>query len=378
MSIFIPIDSTKEVSLFAESIEPDKRGHLISLNDGLHDNVMSVIFGDKGSATRKIHDANFAFLSTSLAKLHEKLYEPKHFVTYAKDINIDVGGGFVDYVESFSVNWAGIMNEFRNVTGNNANFIPRVNAGLVQNKVNVYTFQVAYDLRFIEMKKMDKIRLQKSLETIYSDIIGTGFDFFAQKVAYTGINNDTGLFNSDDKVMTSTIDNSETSGEGFEGLTDTAIVSFFNGVFQTCLIESGMNPAVLPNKFLVPTFVGRDLTSRMSALYTSTLRQFILDHNLGNDETSGELKITIESRPQLDNAGTLGKGRIIAYRNEKDFVRMDMPFPLQHFITLPNIERMAYTSAFVAQISAMQFPYSTSNTEFGPISYWDFTTKVEG
>ena len=44
----------------------------------------------------KIHDTNFAFLTTTLAKLHTTLYEQKYFVTYAEDIPVDVGGGFVD------------------------------------------------------------------------------------------------------------------------------------------------------------------------------------------------------------------------------------------------------------------------------------------
>jgi len=38
---------------------------------------------------------------------------------------------------------------------------------------------------------------------------------------------------------------------------------------------------------------------------------------------------------------------------------------------------MSYTSAFVGQISEIQLPYNTSSAEFGPVTYWDFTTKVE-
>ena len=60
-------------------------------------------------------------------------------------------------------------------------------------------------------------------------------------------------------------------------------------------------------------------------------------------------------------------------KKDKDFVRMDMPYPMQHYITLPNIDKMSYTSAFVGQVSEIQTPYNNSDSEFGVVTYWDFT-----
>ena len=360
--------STIEKNFFVDSIAPENRGATLSVNKmcrgikvpGVHD--------------AKLHDTNFAFLSTTLAKLHTTLDEPKHYTTYANDIPIDVGGGFVDYVSYYTVDWAGIMDEFRNVVGNNANYIPRVNAGLNQKKVNVYTFEVAYDLRFIELEKMKKLTLQKSIQDIYQNAIVAGWDLFVQKVAYLGINGGTGLFN-DANVLATTIDNSGASAAnvGFDGMTDAAVVAFFNGVFETYLLNSNMNITILPDTFLVPTFVGSDLTSRFSSLYTSTLRKFIIDHNLGIDESDGKVNITIASRPALNTLGAGSHGRIVAYKKEKEFVRLDMPYPMQHYVTLPNIDKMSYTSAFVGQVSEVQLPYNTSSSELGVVTYWDFT-----
>ena len=202
--------------------------------------------------------------------------------------------------------------------------------------------------------------------------IVAGWDLFVQKVAYTGINGGTGLFNND-HVYKQTITNTDTTGKGFEGLSDAEIVSFFNGVFETYLLNSNMNIGLLPDTFLVPTFVGKDLSSRFSALYTSTLRKFLIEHNLGVDESDGDVKVTISSRPALDTMGVASKGRIVAYKKDKTFVRIDMPYPMQHYITLPNIDKMSYTSAFVGQVSEVQLPYNTTATELGVVTYWDFT-----
>lgn len=348
---------------FSDSLPASQRGKVFDLGKNSKARFVS---------DAKIHDANFAFLSTTLAKLHTKTYTPKVWFTYAKDIPVDTGGGFVDYVEFFTVDWAGIMNDTRNIFGNNGNLIPRINASMTQNRVPVYTYEIAYDLRFVELEKMKQLTLAKSIEQIYKDGILAGWDYFCQRVAYLGVADSQGLFNANN-VLTGTIDNSSTSGQGFEGLTDAEVVGFFNGVFMRYLIQSNMNISLLPDTFLVPSFVSSNLVSRMSALYTNTLLDFLKEHNLGKAQAGKAFEITIEARPDLDNLGVAQKGRIVAYRKDKDFVRLDMPYPVQHFITLPNIDKMAYTTAFVGQVSVIQMPYNQDANTLGVVTYWDFT-----
>lgn len=361
----------KEGIYFSDTLPASQRGKFIPITG----REKRQFVGDT-----KIHDANFAFLTTTLAKLHTKTYEPKVWFTYAEDIPVDTGGGFVDYIEYYTVNWAGIMNDTRNIFGNNGNLIPRVNASMTQNRVPVYTYEIAYDLRFVELEKMKKITLQKSIEQIYQDGILAGWDYFCQRIAYLGIGSGTaaskGLFNSDN-VLVGTLDNTGTTGKGFDGLSDEQVAGLFNGIFTRYLAESNMNISLLPDTFLVPTFVSEDLVGRMSALYTNTLLDFIKEHNMGRAQAGENFKITIKARPDLDTLGTTGAGRIVAYRKEKDFVRLDMPYPIQHFITLPNIDKMSYTTAFVGQVSTIQLPYNESSSSLGVVTYWDFTESVE-
>lgn len=352
---------------FVDSIAQTNRGRCVSFTDMYSKKAASIYIADK-----KVHDANFAFLSTTLAKLHNKLYEPKWNTTYARDIPVDMGGGFVDYVEYFTVDWSAIMNEYRNVFGNAANYIPRVNAGLNQNKVNVFTFEVAYDLRFVDLEKMKQVTLQKSIEDIYKNIITAGWDKFCQQIGYLGTKNGYGLFNSPN-VLPTTIDNSDATGKGFTGMTDDKVISAINGIIEFYLDGTDMNLDLLPDTMLVPSFVGRELSSRASALYTASLREYLAKHNLAVDESAGSVNFTIESRPQLNELGVGGHGRIVVYKKDIDFVRMDIPYPMQHYITLPNIERMGYTSAFVGQVSEIQMPYNESADTMGVVSYWDFT-----
>lgn len=359
---FTANDSVKEIY---KKTSPEQRGMALSLKDVNGIRQAKAVLGDRLS----VHDANFALLTTELAKLHKEVYEPITNVFYGEDIDIDAGGGFVDYVEYRRIDWAAIANDMRNLFGNNGNLIPRVNANMDQKRVNVHTFELAYDLRFVDLEKMKALELQKSIQSIYEDVIVASWDLFVQDIAYVGVGtNGQGLVNNSD-VLVHTIQN---IGNGFTGMSDEEVLAWFNGVFAVYLKNSNMNAAVLPDTFLVPSFVGADLSSRHSVMYTNNFRKFLQEFNLGKDETDDKLKVSIRSRGKyLDTIGTGDAGRIVVYRKNKKFVRLDMPYPMQHYITLPNIERMSYTSSFIGQISDIQLPYNMAG-EFGIVTYWDF------
>lgn len=349
-----------------DSIPENKRGTAINVKSyGL---VGRKLIGDS-----KLHDANFAFLTSKLAKLDPKLYEPKWNVTWGKDIDVENGGGFVDYIQYFTVDWSGIFSQFRNLVGNGANYIPRVNAGLTQQNANVYTFALAYDLRFVELEKLTTLQLQKSIEEIYKNAIVAGWDLFVQNIAYLGADTaHTGLFNNTTVVPTTATGLSKAGIEGGT-VSDTEIAGLINGIIKDALANSNMNLSVIPDTFLVPTWFGSALTGRFNNLYTGSLRSFLTEHNLASDESDSKIKIRIESRPALDTLGTAGVGRIVAYRKDPDFVKIGIPYAMQHYITLPNIDKMAYTTAFLGQVSDVMLPYCTSKTDkASPVQYYDF------
>ena len=327
---------------------------------------------------RKMHDANFAFVQTELAKLHEKVYEPKWNTTYAQDIPIKVGGGLVDFVQYFTVEWSG-QGDGSTLVGNNVNQVQRVNAKANAKNVDVYTYEIAYGLKFIEVEKLNRINFTKSLEAIYRDAIVAGFDIFVNKVAYVGANGNDGLFTSDARVPVSLIPAGTYAAAkiGFAQMTDAEVVSLINGIISDSLIQTNMNLAVMPDTFLVPVTDASELTSRFSALYTATLREFIMGHNMGNDEAEAagvkDYKLKLKGRPQLEEAGTNVHGRIVAYRYNEDFLRLDIPYAISLYITLPDMTNAEYVSLFVGQISQLQMQYNTSSSDLtSPVKYFDF------
>lgn len=335
-------------------------------------------FADKLVGNKRLHDANFAFVQTELAKLHEKVYEPKWNTTYASDIPVKVGGGLVDYVEFFTVEWSG-QGDGTNLVGNNVNQIQRVNAQATAKAVDVFTYEIGYGLKFVEIEKLNKVNFTKSLEAIYKDAIVAGFDLFVNAIAYEGPNGNDGLFTSDSRVPVSVIPAGtlNVSAQGFAQMTDSEIISLINGVISDALIQTNMNIGLIPDTFLVPVDDASELTSRFSELYTSTLREFVRNHNIGKDEAEAhdvkDYTLKIKGRPQLANAGTNSHGRIVAYRYHEDFLRIDIPYPITLYITLPDVNKAEYVSLFIGQVSQLQLPYNTDPSDLGaPVKYFDF------
>lgn len=359
----------------------DKQMHASSFQynpEGLSVFDAAPAYASKLVKNRQLHDANFAFVQTALAKLHEKVYEPKWNTTYAQDIPIKVGGGLVDFVEYFTVEWAG-QGDGTTLVGNNANQIQRVNARATAKKADVFTYEIAYGLKFVEIEKLNKVNFTKSLEAIYKDAIVAGFDIFVNKIAYEGANGNDGLFTSDDRVPVSVIPAGTLapSSQGFAQMTDSEIVALINGIISDSLIQSNMNLSLIPDTFLLPVEDATELTSRFSTLYTATLREFIMNHNMGIDEMKAAgvdtYKLKLKGRPQLSGVGTNSHGRIVAYRYNEDFVRLDIPYAISLYITLPDITSAEYVSLFVGQVSQIQLPYNTDDSDLtAPVKYYDF------
>lgn len=333
------------------------------------------VFNSWNPERKKAHDAGFAFLTNRLAKLDPTLYKPLFNITYGKDIKgIEVGNELVDNIEFYSADYTGIMDTVNNMFGEKGSVIPRVTGGLTQNRLPVYNFEVAYDLSFVEVEKLNGKQLPISIEKVYQELVTTGFDLFANRVAYLGVGGEGGLFNHDD-VEVNTLPLTATEFQATD-TTDQEILAAINGIFQYYFNQSNFNINIIPDTLLVPSFVATELSSRISTMYTNTLYEFFMEHNLAKNTAMvnglSDFKLRVVARPQLDTLGAAGTGRMVLYRNDPQFVKFHIPFGFKSFYTGPNVEKMAYTTLWVAQVSQIQLPYNESSDEFGAVSYWDF------
>jgi len=336
------------------------------------------IFNSWSPERKKAHDAGFAFLTNKLAKLDPTLYKPLFNITYGKDIKgIEVGNELVDAIEYYSADYTGIMDTVNNMFGEKGSVIPRVTGGLTQDRLPVFNFEVAYDLSFIEVEKLSGKQLPISIEKVYQELVQTGFDLFANRVAYLGVGAAGGLLNHD-KVEVNAIPGITAAQFVNPSTTDQQILAVLNGFFQRYFNETNFNINIIPDTLLVPTFVATELSSRISVMFTNTLYEFFMEHNLAKNTAMvnglADFKLRLVARPQLDTLGIAGKGRFVLYRNDPMFVKFHIPFGFKSFFTGPNVEKMAYTTLYVAQVAQIQLPYNDSSEEFGAVTYFDFAS----
>lgn len=335
------------------------------------------VFNSWTPERKKAHDAGFAFLTNKLAKLDPTLYKPLFNITYGKDIKgIEVGNELVDGIEYYSADYTGIMDTVNNMFGEKGSVIPRVTGGLMQNRLPVFNFEVAYDLSFVEVEKLAGKQLPISIEKVYQELVQTGFDLFANRVAYLGVGSQGGLLNHDNVVVNAI---PSISAAVFRTTaTDQQVLAVLNGMLKYYFDQSNFNINIIPDTMLVPSFVAATLSDRISTMYTNTLYEFFMEHNLAKNTAMvnglADFKLKVVARPQLDTLGTAGTGRLVLYRNDAQFVKFHIPFGFKSFFTGPNVEKMAYTTLWVAQVAQIQLPYNDSADEFGAVSYWDFAS----
>lgn len=335
-------------------------------------------FAGKSHAEQELFDNNTAFVSSELMRSHEiSPYNPLHNVTYPLDINgILTGGGWSKILEYKVIDYAGLQEQTENLVGSSVNVVPRINAHLKQVTTPVFTYQIAYDQSYVELKDLELLNFRRSFQQIYQDAIRVGFDFFTQKIAYFGVTQSgvPGLFNNPNIVP-------NINNPHFDTLDEAEILAWFNGVFAFSLTVSGWNLSVMPDHFAMPPRETQELSARISPLFTHNLRNFILANNYGTDESQAEentpFKMRIVSRVQLADLGIAGEGRAVVYRNNILFVRLDIPFSPQILFSGPNAERVSQTFVYAAQVTGIQMPYVDSNPgNFGGVSYYDFFTAI--
>lgn len=340
--------------------QPRKTISLKDMHPGFYNNMLN-------AEQRKAHDSAFGILTNKLAKVDPTIYEPITFTTYRKDFKaIEASNEFVDGIEFYATDYAGLANEIDNLTGSSNDIIPQVNAGISQANVPVFLFQLTYVLKFVEIEKLNKKDLPVQIEEVYKKAASAGFELFVDRVSHLGLGKHGGLFNHEDINPTAL---SVTQAQ-VEGLSDAELVALVNTPLKRFLDQTNFNVEMMPDTILVPTWLTNELSNRASAMYNATLYDFVVENNIAVQSAKNfglnGYKLSLEGRPMLNTLGTQGTGRMVVYKNDGRFLKLHIPYAFQAYMTLPDITQMGYVTLFLAQVSAPQIPYKEA------VTYYDF------
>ena len=296
-----------------------------------------------------------AFLVSELEKRDTLLRKPLDSFTYPRDININTGGGWVDYVSAQSVAY-GLTGGSGSgaVHAGGANGIPIVNANVNKALYKAHMFAAGIRILFVEMQRASQIG--RSLDNILTDGLRMAYDKHMDQNVYTGMEEygTTGLLNDPEAVET-TVSTGASGKTEWAKKTPDEILADVNAALTANWAAADYDPTALPNHILIPYEQYADiLTRKVTELAAETILDFLMKNNAAV-KNGGSLYIG--PTRWCKGAGTGETDRMAVYCNHSRFVSMDELVPLSRVMSGPNVAEVCYDTAYMANISQVQVFY---------------------
>ena len=299
-----------------------------------------------------------AFLISELEKRDPNIRKPLSNFTYPRDIVIETGGGWVDYVSAMSVAY-GITGGAVNspVTAGGANGIPIVQASVDKGVYKAHTFAAALRVMWQDMQRANFIG--RSLDNLLQDGVRMAYDKHMDANVYVGITEygTTGLVNNPDAVET-TAANGAAGTATWATKTPQEILKDVNDALAAGWGANANDPTAIPNHILIPyeqyLYI---MTTMVTDLATETIYDFLMKNNAAT-KAGGDLFIV--ATRWCKGAGTGSKDRMVVYNNDRRFAKMDELVPLSRIMSAPVVTSVCYDTAYMANLSEVQIFYPTS------------------
>lgn len=302
--------------------------------------------------------SGLAFLESELEKLDPTLREPLTATTYPRDIEIESGGGWVEATSAFNVEYAVTGGEADGVGGVQNN-IRRIQADLSKDLYKVLPYEVA-----MSIKIQDQLRgavTGRSIEQMYDDGIRLDYDKYMDINTYLGQSayGTEGLVNNSMITPSSVLNDGTASSTKWKDKTPEQILRDIDDVILAAWTAAGYDNSAIPNHILVDpenfAYLNRTVFSANGATAPVSLLNYLLDNNIakakGVDLFIGECRFCV-------GAGVGATNRMVAYVNQRRFVGMDVPQPLQRVMTQPNIQTASYDSLYMANVGQVKIHYT--------------------
>ena len=301
-----------------------------------------------------------AFLTSELEKRDPMIRKPLTSFTYPRDIVIESGGGWVDYVSAMAVSYGMTGGAVDSpVTAGGANGIPTVQASVDKGVYKAHVFAAALRVMFQDMQRSNYIG--RSLDNLLQDGVRMAYDKHMDANVYTGIKTygTTGLVNNPNAVETTAASNGQTSASTkWADKTPEQILKDVNDALAAGWAANEYDETAIPNHILIPyeqyLYI---MTTKVTDLATETIYDFLMKNNAAT-KAGGDLFIGPTRR--CEGAETPGKRRMVVYNNDRRFVKMDELVPLNRIMSQPNVANVCYDTAYMANLSEVQVFYPTT------------------
>lgn len=314
---------------------------------------------DGAPMMQKMNDAaiasGLAFITGELEKRDPKLYEPLTSVTWMRDIVADTGGGWTEFTSNFFVDYATTGGQTSGLIGSEANNIPVMQANITKDNFRVFSWSNILRIPFVGQQFMNQIG--RSLDDILDKGIKLNWNKDIDTMVYEGYA-DLGVFglvNSPSVTATNAPAGAATFTT-WDKKTADEILNDVNTVILNTWIASEYDIDGMADHILVPpTQYALLVTKKVSEAGNVSVLQYLLDNNIAKNQG---VEIQIVPCRWCVGAGVGATARMVAYKNNKDKVKIDLPVTLSRVMTQPVVQQMAYLTAYAGQMGQVKILYN--------------------
>lgn len=311
------------------------------------------IFKPNGMINDAAIGAGLVFLTGELEKLDPKLHEPLTSVTWPRDIPVKTGGGFVESVSAFFVDYASSSQNNGAKSGGATTGIPIIQANTTKDIYKVFDWAILMQTKYVDMQKLNNV--PRSLEQMYDDGIRLNWDKTLDVNCYQGDGvNYFGLVNNT-AVTAAAVANGASGSPLWINKTPDEILSDFNTLISAVWAAAEYDLSGMPNHILMPPAkFGYLATVKVSSAGNVSILEYILQNNIAKQQG---INLVISPSRWCIGAFSGTTDGMVAYVNDESKINFDMTVPLTRAMTQPSVEKMAYLSGYVGQFSQPKFLY---------------------
>lgn len=307
--------------------------------------------------------SSLAFLNAQLEYASPELVKPLTSMTHPRDIDVEIGGGFVDFISQYASNYGTTGGNQYGLQGTRNTEIANVQVDINKGIWQAWNWAAAFSITDIELKKLANAKRYGqpapfSLQEMLEEGVQLVWNKAMERVTYLGWLGQPGLINS--SQVTSSLAPATGSGglRTWASKTPVQIQTDINfGINQT-VANSQYSLEGMCDTLLVDWAVYSVLTQPMAlggvGGYKSVL-EYVIDNNVAK-QNGIDFKILPLANPWIATQGAGSTSRGVFYRNDKKTVKLRAPVAANKIMTVPSTkDGGSYESVFNGCIGQVQF-----------------------
>lgn len=326
---------------------------------------------NRGRAFDAAGASGLAFLQSQLELIDTDLVRPMQATTHKRDIAVEVGGGFPEFISAFASNYATTGTQYFGLQGTNNTEIPEAQADIQKGIWKTYVWAMGMTITWVDLRRMEfALRTGQappfSLQELYEESVETNWGKALDFVVYAGFLGDPGLINNPN-VYEYTVANGASGHTTWATKTPQEILADVNTALNLTVENSGYSAEEgMADRLLIPYTQFAYLTQPMAiggAPVTQSTIKYI-EENCVAAHHGVQFKINFLPNPWISGTGsgntlppgspTGGNGldRAFFYKNSKKSVYLKVPQPMMQALTVPTTRAGgAYETMFAGCVS---------------------------